>query len=84
MTKLLESLRNRASNTGSNTNIFFDSLRRTCDSVLMSMKNTKLTLGSTERMINWINTRRIFTPYRNKEDIERKGNGLCIVQLNRL
>ena len=68
--KLLESFtRNKTSNTSSNTNIFVSTDEH--EGIL------ELTvLGSTERMINWINTVEEKDPSRRIEieDIERKGN----------
>ena len=78
--KLLESLtRNKTSNTSSNTNIF-DSLQGEPLMIVSTDEHEGIleltVLGSTERMINWINTVEEKDPSRRIEieDIERKGN----------
>ena len=78
--KLLESFtRNKTSNTSSNTNIF-DSLQGEPLMIVSTDEHEgilELTLlGSTERLINWINTVDEREPSRHIEieDIERKGN----------
>lgn len=78
--KLLESFtRNKTSNTSSNTNIF-DSLQGEPLMIVSTDEHEgilELTLlGSTERLINWINTVDEKEPSRHIEieDIERKGN----------
>ena len=78
--KLLESFTaNKSSNTSSNTSIF-DSLQGEPLMIVSTDEHEgilELTLlGSTERMINWINTVDEKNPLRRIEieDIERKGN----------
>ena len=78
--KLLESFtRNKTSNTSSNTNIF-DSLQGEPLMIVSTDEHEGIleltVLGSTERMINWINTVEEKDPSRRIEieDIERKGN----------
>ena len=78
--KLLESfIENKNSNTSSNTSIF-DSLQGEPLMIVSTDEHEgilELTLlGSTERMINWINTVEAKDPSRRIEieDIERKGN----------
>ena len=78
--KLLESFTaNKSSNTSSNTSIF-DSLQGEPLMIVSTDEHEgilELTLlGSTERMINWINTVDEKNPSRRIEieDIERKGN----------
>ena len=78
--KLLESFtRNKVSNTSSNTSVF-DSLQGEPLMIVSTDEHEgvlELTLlGSTERLINWINTVDEKEPSRHIEieDIERKGN----------
>ena len=78
--KLLESFtRNKVSNTSSNTSVF-DSLQGEPLMIVSTDEHEgvlELTLlGSTERLINWINTVDEKEPSRRIEieDIERKGN----------
>ena len=78
--KLLESFtQNKVSNTGSNTSVF-DSLQGEPLMIVSTDEHEgvlELTiLGSTERLINWINTVDEKEPSRRIEieDIERKGN----------
>ena len=78
--KLLESfIENKTSNTSSNTSIF-DSLQGEPLMIVSTDEHEGILelmlLGSTERMINWINTVEEKDPSRRIEieDIERKGN----------
>lgn len=78
--KLLESFtQNKTSNTSSNTNIF-DSLQGEPLMIVSTDEHEGIleltVLGSTERMINWINTVEEKDPSLRIEieDIERKGN----------
>lgn len=78
--KLLESfIENKTSNTSSNTSIF-DSLQGEPLMIVSTDEHEGILelmlLGSTERMINWINTVEEKEPSRRIEieDIERKGN----------
>lgn len=78
--KLLESFtQSKTSNTSSNTNIF-DSLQGEPLMIVSTDEHEGIleltVLGSTERMINWINTVEEKDPSRRIEieDIERKGN----------
>lgn len=78
--KLLESfMQNKVSNTSSNTSVF-DSLKGEPLMIVSTDEHEgvlELTvLGSTERLINWINTVDEKEPSRRIEieDIERKGN----------
>ena len=78
--KLLESFTaNKSSNTSSNTSIF-DSLQGEPLMIVSTDEHEGIleltVLGSTERMINWINTVEEKDPSRRIEieDIDRKGN----------
>ena len=78
--KLLESFKqNKVSNTSSNTSVF-DSLQGEPLMIVSTDEHEGVlelnVLGSTERLINWINTVEAKDPSRRIEieDIERKGN----------
>ena len=78
--KLLESFtQNKVSNTSSNTSVF-DSLQGEPLMIVSTDEHEGVLelnlLGSTERLINWINTVEAKDPSRRIEieDIERKGN----------
>ena len=83
--KLLASLKkNKLSNTSSNTSVF-DSLQGEPLMIVSTDEHEGILelmlLGSTERMINWINTVEEKDPSRRIEieDIERKGNVVYVL-----